>query len=135
MIGTLNVESPQPNAFDDRDRQFIEIYGRNIAAALNTLELLEAEKVSTANRSRSQAINRELALPLDDIITDATTLLDRYAGHDEDIIARLRHLLYRAREIRTLIHKAGSSVVPRPKRIDLPRDSPERYASPRGRCG
>ena len=34
VIGTLNVESPQPDAFDDRDRQFIEIYGRNIAAAL-----------------------------------------------------------------------------------------------------
>jgi CheY-like chemotaxis protein len=114
VIGTLNVESPQPDAFDDRDRQFIEIYGRNIAAALNTLELLQAEKVSTASASVA-AINRELALPLDDIITDATTVLDRYAGHDEDIIARLRHLLYRAREIRSLIHKAGSTVVPQPK--------------------
>ncbi len=114
VIGTLNVESPQPDAFDDRDRQFIEIYGRNIAAALNTLELLEAEKVSTASAS-VEAINRELAIPLDDIITDATTVLDRYAGHDEDIIARLRHLLYRAREIRSLIHKAGSTIVPQPK--------------------
>jgi DNA-binding response OmpR family regulator/GAF domain-containing protein len=114
VIGTLNVESPQPEAFDDRDRQFIEIYGRNIAAALNTLELLEAEKVSTASAS-VEAINRELAIPLDDIITDATTVLDRYAGHDEDIIARLRHLLYRAREIRSLIHKAGSTIAPQPK--------------------
>ncbi len=111
VIGTLNVESPQPNAFDDRDRQFIEIYGRNIAAALNTLELLQAEKASTASAS-VQAIDRELALPIDDIITDATTVLDRYAGHDEDIISRLRHLLYRAREIRTLIQKAGTAVAP-----------------------
>jgi DNA-binding NtrC family response regulator len=39
-------------------------------------------------------------------------VLDRYAGHDEDIIARLRHLLYRAREIRSLIHKAGSTIAP-----------------------
>ncbi|MFI5455073.1 MAG: response regulator [Isosphaerales bacterium] len=114
VIGTLNVESPQPNAFDDRDQQFIEIYGRNIAVALNTLELLQAEKVSATSAS-VEAINRELALPLDDIITDATTVLDRYAGHDEDIIARLRHLLYRAREIRSLIHKAGSTVAPQPK--------------------
>ncbi len=107
VIGTLNVESPQPVAFDERDQQFIEIYGRNIAAAINTLELLQAEKVTTA-RTQVEAINRELALPLDDIITDATTVLDRYAGHDEDIISRLRHLLYRAREIRSLIHKAGA---------------------------
>ncbi len=81
---------------------------------------MQAEKVSTASAS-VEAINRELALPLDDIITDATTVLDRYAGHDEDIIARLRHLLYRAREIRSLIHKAGSTVVPQPKQSrDLP---------------
>jgi DNA-binding response OmpR family regulator/GAF domain-containing protein len=115
IIGTLNVESPQPGTFDDRDRQFLEIYGRNIASALNTLELLQAEKESTVSAS-VQAISREVALPLDDIITDATTVLDRYAGHDEDIIARLRHLLYRAREIRGIIQKVGTSIVPQPKR-------------------
>jgi DNA-binding response OmpR family regulator/GAF domain-containing protein len=114
VIGTLNVESPQPNRFDDRDQQFIEIYGRNIAAALNTLELLQAERLGVASAS-VDAISRELAMPIDDIITDATTVLDRYAGHDEDIISRLRHLLYRAREIRSLIQKAGSTVAPQPK--------------------
>ncbi len=115
VVGTLNVESPTPNNFDDRDRQFLEIYGRNIAAALNTLELLQAEKESTASAS-VQAISREVALPLDDIITDATTILDRYAGHDDDIIARLRHLLYRAREIRGIIHKVGTAIAPQPRR-------------------
>lgn len=128
VIGTLNVESPQANSFDDRDRQFLEIYGRNIASALNTLELLQAEKESTASAS-VQAISREVALPLDDIITDATTVLDRYAGHDEDIIARLRHLLYRAREIRGIIHKVGSSIVPQPRRAAT--ESPARLAGTR----
>jgi CheY-like chemotaxis protein len=116
VIGTLNVESPRPNSFDDRDRQFLEIYARNIASALNTLELLQAEKESTANES-VQAISREVALPLDDILTDATTVLDRYAGHDEDIVARLRHLLYRAREIRGIIQKVGAKIVPQPRRV------------------
>jgi PAS domain S-box-containing protein len=115
VVGTLNVESAHNNAFDDRDRQFLEIYGRNIAAALNTLELLQAEKASTASAS-VEAISRELAIPLDDIISDATTVLDRYAGHDDEIIARLRHLLYRAREIRSLIQKVGSTIIPQPKR-------------------
>jgi CheY-like chemotaxis protein len=110
-IGTLNVENPNPGAFDERDQRFLEIYGRNIASALNTLELLEAEKVSTAAAS-VDAIIRELALPLDDILSDATTVLDRYAGHDEDIVGRLRHLLARAREIRGLVKDAGAAVVP-----------------------
>lgn len=114
VIGTLNVESAQLNAFTDHDRQFLEIYVRNIATALNTLELLQAEKASTATAS-VEAISRELALPLDDILSDATTVLDRYTGHDEDIIARLRHLLFRAREIRGLIHQAGSAILPEPK--------------------
>ena len=108
-------ERRSPNAFDDRDRQFLEIYARNVASALNTLELLQAEKFSTATAS-VEAISRELALPLDDILSDATTVLDRYAGHDEDIVARLRHLLYRAREIRSLIQKVGSTIAPEPKR-------------------
>ena len=115
VIGTLNVENAQANAFDDRDRQFLEIYGRNVASALNTLELLQAEKINVATASLD-AISRELALPLDDILSDATTVLDRYAGHDEDIILRLRHLLIRAREIRGLIQKVGSAIVPEPKR-------------------
>lgn len=116
VIGTLNVESPHTDAFDDRDRQFLEIYGRNVASALNTLELLQAEKASTANASM-QAISREVALPIDDIITDAATILDRYAGHDEDVISRLHHLLYRAREIRGIIHKVGASIAPPTSRV------------------
>src|SRR4029079_11533847 len=115
VIGTLNVENPQPHAFDDRDRQFLEIYARSVASALNPLELLQAEKFSAATAS-VDAISRELALPLDDILSDATTVLDRYAGHDDDIIARLRHLLARAREIRSLIQMVGSTIVPEPKR-------------------
>jgi two-component system, sensor histidine kinase SagS len=115
VIGTLNVENAQPNAFDDRDKQFLEIYGRNVASALNTLELLQAEKINVATAS-VEAISRELALPLDDILSDATTVLDRYAGHDEEIVARLRHLLFRAREIRGLIQKVGSTIAPEPRR-------------------
>jgi CheY-like chemotaxis protein len=111
VIGTLNVENTQPDAFDERDKQFLEIYARSVASMLKMLELLQAEKLSTATAS-IEAISRELALPLDDIIGDATTVLDRYAGHDEDIIHRLRNLLYRAREIRKIVHKVGSKIVP-----------------------
>ena len=115
VIGTLNVENNEPNAFDDRDRRFLEIYARNVASALNTLELLQAEKQSTATAS-VDAISREVAIPLDDILNDATTALDRYVGHDEEIVARLKHLLFRAREVRSLIHQVGSSLAPEPKR-------------------
>ncbi len=130
VIGTLNVESDQTDAFDDRDRQFLEIYGRNIASALNTLELLQAEKASTASAS-VEAISREVALPLDDVITDAVTVLDRYAGHDEDVVARLRHLLYRAREIRGIIQKVGATIAPPPSSHAAPPQPVGRLAGAR----
>ncbi|GIW88559.1 MAG: two-component system response regulator [Isosphaeraceae bacterium] len=111
VIGTLNVENQLPNAFDERDRQFLEIYGRSVALALNTLELLQTEK-SVATSASVEAISRALALPIDDILNDAMIVLDRYAGHDEDILARLRHLISRGQEIRNLVQQVGVSMVP-----------------------
>ena len=111
LIGTMNVENAEPGAFDDRDRQFLEIYARSVASALNTLELLEAEKHTAANVA-IEAIGGELALPIDEILNDATIVLDRYAGHDDEVIQRLRHLIFRAREIRGLIHDVGARIAP-----------------------
>ncbi len=111
VLGTLNVESPKPHAFDQRDQQFLEIYCREIAAALTTLELLEAERVSTATAS-TEAIAQELALPLDEILNDVTTALDHYEGDDPEVSDRLLHLLSRAREIRGLIRSAGRRLLP-----------------------
>src|SRR5690606_32917809 len=52
------------------------------------------------------------ALPLDAILSDATTAL-AHAGDDApEVTTRLRHLLARAREIRGLIQKAGTSIAP-----------------------
>lgn len=41
VIGTFNVESPQPRAFTDSDLQFLEIFCRDVAMSLNTLDLLD----------------------------------------------------------------------------------------------
>lgn len=111
VIGTLNVENLQPNAFDDQDRQFLEIYGRSVALALNTLELLQAEK-TVATSAFFEAITHALAIPIDEILNDATVAVERYAGHDDDLVQRLRHVLVKAREIRGLVHQVGTSLSP-----------------------
>ena len=51
VIGTFNVESPEPRAFTESDMQFLEIFTRDVAVALNTLELLVAEKATTVAES------------------------------------------------------------------------------------
>jgi CheY-like chemotaxis protein len=111
VIGTLNVESPQPNAFGEQDLQFAEIFSREIATALHTLELLTAEKRSTASRS-IEAVNREVALPVDDILANATALLDRWIGHEPEIVDKMQRVLASARAIKQCIQKVGEDLTP-----------------------
>jgi CheY-like chemotaxis protein/GAF domain-containing protein len=111
VIGTFNVESPHVNGFTEEDLQFAEIFSREVATALNTLELLTAEKRSTATRS-VEAISREVALPVDDILGSAANLLDRWIGHDPEIVDRLRQILAGARSIKQMIFKVGSDLAP-----------------------
>src|SRR6185295_18549303 len=61
VIGTFNVESPERNGFSEEDVQFLEIYARDVAIALNTLELLQAQKLTAATES-VELISREVAL-------------------------------------------------------------------------
>jgi CheY-like chemotaxis protein/GAF domain-containing protein len=111
VVGTFNVESPQPNAFGESDRQFLELFGQEIAAALHTLELLSAEKRSTATQS-VEAISREVALPVDDILAAATSVLERYIGHDAEIAEKLRKILAGARSIKACIQQVGENMAP-----------------------
>src|SRR5207244_1795930 len=125
VIGTFNVESPQPNAFGEQDLQFAEIFSREIANTLHTLELLTAEKRTTATRS-VEAIGREVALPVDEILLAATAVLDRYIGHDEEMSEKLRQILASARALKQSIQKVGEDLAP-----GKPPGCDEREAHPR----
>lgn len=111
LIGTLNVESPEGNAFNESDLQFLEIFARSVAAALNTLELLAAEKASTAAAS-VEAIHSAVALPIDVILNDAVNVMERYIGHEPDVVARLQRILANARDIKKAIQKVGRKMAP-----------------------
>jgi CheY-like chemotaxis protein/PAS domain-containing protein len=111
VIGTFNVESPEPRAFSESDLQFLEIFTRDVAAALNTLELLAAERASTAAAS-IEAIHSAVALPVDDILNDAVNVMERYIGHEPDVVERLQRILRGARDIKRVIQKIGQSLAP-----------------------
>jgi CheY-like chemotaxis protein len=111
VIGTFNVESPEPGGFSETDLRFLEIFSRDVAAALNTLELLVAEKASTAAES-IEAIHGAVALPVDDILNDAVSVMERYIGHDADVVERLQRILRNARDIKQVIQKVGEQMTP-----------------------
>lgn len=130
VIGTFNVESPEPGAFDENDLQFLEIFSRDVAAALNTLELLVAEKMTTTSKS-VEAIHREVAIPVDEILNDAVCLMERYIGHKSEVAERLRRVVANARDIKQLIQKVGEEItpsVPHPP-VPAPPDRPTLRAS------
>src|SRR5690606_25636814 len=105
------VESPEPKAFSESDRKFLEIFSRDVAVALNTLELLAAEKATTAAAS-VEAIHSAVAMPVDDILNDAVNIMERYIGHEPEVVERLQHMLRNARDIKQVIHKVGQSMAP-----------------------
>jgi CheY-like chemotaxis protein len=111
VIGTFNVESPEPRAFSENDLQFLEIFSRDVANALNTLELLVAQQANTAQAS-VEAIHREVALPVDEILNDAVNVMEAYIGHDPSVLERLQRILRNARDIKQLIHKVGQEMAP-----------------------
>jgi CheY-like chemotaxis protein len=111
VIGTFNVESCEPRAFNENDLQFLEIFGRDVAASLNTLELLVAEKAHAAFKS-VEAIHSAVAMPVDNILADAVNIIDSYIGHDPEVTERLQRILRNARDIRQVIQKVGQKMAP-----------------------
>jgi CheY-like chemotaxis protein len=111
VIGTFNVENPSPNAFTPENVQFTEIFCRELATALHTFELLMVEKQATATRSL-EAVNREVALPVDEILTTATSILDRWIGHEPEMAEKLKKIMTNARAIKQSIHKVGEDINP-----------------------
>jgi CheY-like chemotaxis protein len=112
VVGTFNVESDQPNHFNDSDREFLEVFAREIAVALNNLELLSAEK-RFGRAATVEAILNEVGLPADAIVADTIRVLDSLRNPEEadpDAAKEsLRQILYNARSIKAAIHRAGRS--------------------------
>ena len=104
VIGIFNVESTQRAAFNEDDRQFAEIFGRYVAIALNILDLLVVERTGVAHKVADD-VTSEVAGPLNDIVSDASGLMDDYIGHD-DLRVRLQQIIDNVGSIRKSLKQA-----------------------------
>jgi len=73
--------------------------------------VLVAEKATTAAAS-IEAIHGAVALPVDDILNEAVNVMERYIGHDADVVERLQKILRNARDIKLVIQKVGETMTP-----------------------
>lgn len=119
VIGVLNAESRQKNAFNEEDRQFAEMFANHVALALHILNLLVFERYSTHNQL-SGSICAEMTGPLNDLISQASELQEDYIGHD-DLRSRLGELIDAANQARQSVQalsKAGQTGV-----LDAPKNA------------
>jgi two-component system, sensor histidine kinase SagS len=105
VIGIFNIESRQRAAFNEDDRQFAEIFGRYVAIALNILDLMVVERVSTSH-TVADTVCSEVAGPLNDIMSDASSLIEEYIGHDE-LRQKLQQILDNVTNIRRCLRQAA----------------------------
>src|SRR3954467_4327725 len=104
VIGIFNIESRQRAAFNEDDRQFAEIFGRYVAIALNILDLMVVERVSTRDKVADD-VSCEIAGPLNDIFSDARALMEEFLGND-DLRRRLQAIVDNADLIRRGLRQA-----------------------------
>ena len=105
VIGIFNIESKQRAAFNEDDRQFADIFGRYVAIALNILDLMVVERVSTSHKVADDVCG-EVAGPLNDIASDANALMDDYIGQD-DLRQRLQQIMENVNTIRKSLRQAA----------------------------
>ena len=109
ILGTFNVESSQANAFNTKDQEFLELFSREVAVALNTLELLVVQQNAAATESMSRILNR-VAPEAEGILVGASQLLERFIGLDPEATTRLQQILQHTRKITQMIQAVGKEV-------------------------
>lgn len=108
IVGTFNVESPEVNAFGAEDLQFTELFSRELARALHTLNLLDAQEACAAAGVVEQ-VHREIALPADDLLSVTSNLLEKITNPPEYADA-LRRIVGDLRKIKLAVHQIFEDV-------------------------
>ncbi len=75
------------------------------------MELLVAQKAEATQES-VEAIHSAVALPVDEILNESVHVMERYIGHDPEVVERLQRILRNARDIKRVIHKVGQNMTP-----------------------
>jgi len=117
VIGTFNVESLQPNVFDDTDLQMLETFADDVALAIHTLELLSVEQKETAFRSIEKVFTDSIG-PLNLILNETAYFpLDELQHNPSyinlgDIVASFARVREYARQIQSAFQGHIAALTP-----------------------
>jgi CheY-like chemotaxis protein/putative methionine-R-sulfoxide reductase with GAF domain len=111
VIGTFNVESTERSAFTKSDLKMLETFARDIAHAINVMELISVEQMDSAFKS-IEAIHGAVAGPINQIQLEAARVLAIHENLDIDIVEQIRSIQKHALDIQNVIHKVGDRLAP-----------------------
>lgn len=106
ILGIINVESQQVEAFDDHDRKLGEILARYIAMAFHMLDLLVVER-SSVNQSVTGRLEGEIDGPLEDIIQEIQAI-DEELVSDQRVKDHIIRIKTDVGTIRARVHELAS---------------------------
>jgi len=106
VIGVMAIESEQPNAFTEEDRQFAEMFSRHVAVGIHMLGLLVAERQVTS-KSVTGHFRGELDEPLEDIEHEVE-YLDEIRKRDPDAAAHIDRIRKDVESIRRRVADVAS---------------------------
>jgi CheY-like chemotaxis protein/GAF domain-containing protein len=109
IVGVFNIEADRPAAFNEEDRQIAEIFGRYIAIALHMLQLIVTERCAARDQT-ARNLAASIAAPLNDILTDAATLMDQYIAQD-DLLDKLKNMCENVNRVKEAVQQAGKQSV------------------------
>jgi len=107
VIGVMDIESCEPNAFTDEDRQVAEIFAGHIALAMHILDLLLIQR-STTNQAACGRVEGELNEPLQDILVEAESMLNEREGADPQTERHLKRIKSDVESIRRRMQEVAA---------------------------
>jgi CheY-like chemotaxis protein len=108
VIGVFNIESDQKAAFTEDHRQIVEIFGRYVAIALNTFNLLVKERAAVRHNVADDVCG-EVAGPLNDLCSDVRELMDAHVA-EEELSGKLRRILDYAEFVRRRLRPVAEGI-------------------------
>ncbi len=102
VIGTMNVESEKEAAFTEEDLRVAEIFGRYIAIAMNTLELLVVERYQSTGQTTA-ILSQQISEPVSRIIAEVSSLLHENNSANKQIEKPLQTIMKYASAIKTAL--------------------------------
>ena len=111
VMGTFNVESPDPRAFKQQDLEFLELFGREVSLAVNLLNLLVAQNATTADTSVLRVL-REVSRPTDEVLNELAWLAEQLNEQGSDVTDRLQLICRHTRDIKQLIQNVRDQLTP-----------------------